>query len=66
MSDLNSAASAALNVVFIEADAINYTGEILVMGKVTHKSSGGIVLPEHQDCAPAPPSSFLLIPAASQ
>ena len=66
MSDLNSAASAALNVVFIEADAINYTGEILVMGKVTHGSSGGIVLPEHQDCAPAPPSTFLLIPAASQ
>jgi probable HAF family extracellular repeat protein len=66
MTDLNSAASAALNVVFIEAHAINYTGEILVMGKVTHGSNGGIVLPEHQDCAPAPPSSFLLIPAASQ
>jgi hypothetical protein len=66
MTDLNSAASTALNVVFIEAHAINYTGEILVMGKVTHGSNGGIVLPEHQDCAPAPPSSFLLIPAASQ
>ncbi len=67
MSDLNSAASTALNVVFIEADAINYTGEILVMGKVTPamNMSGGTV-PQHQDCAPAPPSTFLLIPAASQ
>jgi len=56
ISDLNSAASAGLGVVFVEADAINYTGEILVMGKT-------IALPEHQDCAPAPPSTFLLIPA---
>ena len=59
MTDLNSAASTALSVVFIEAHAINYTGEILAMGKI-------IALPEHQDCAPAPPSSFLLIPTASQ
>ena len=67
MTDLNSAASTALSVVFIEAHAINYTGEILVMGKVTPamNMSGGTV-PEHQDCAPAPPSTFLLIPAASQ
>ena len=58
MSDLNSAASAGLGVVFVEAHAINYTGEILVMGKTTQ----GTALPEHQDCAPAPPSTFLLIP----
>ena len=55
MSDLNSAASAGLGVVFVEADAINYTGEILVMGGRTASH-----------CAPAPPSSFLLIPATSQ
>jgi len=52
MSDLNSAASAGLGVVFVEALAINYTGEILVMG-------GGTA----SHCAPAPPSSFLLTPA---
>ena len=32
MRDLNSAASVTLGVVFVEAQAINYTGEILVMG----------------------------------
>jgi len=53
--------------VFIEAHAINYTGEIFVMGKAAPavNASGGTV-PEHQDCAPAPPSSFLLTPAASK
>ena len=55
MTDLNSAASTALSVVFIEAHAINYTGEILAMGSRTASH-----------CAPAPPSSFLLIPAVSQ
>jgi probable HAF family extracellular repeat protein len=64
MTDLNSAASAGLGVVFMEAHAINSTGEIVVMGKAT--SEGGITLPEHQDCAPAPPSTFLLIPAPAQ
>jgi probable HAF family extracellular repeat protein len=64
MTDLNSAASTALSVVFIEADAINYTGEILVMGSVTHESNGsGETGPL---CAPAPRSSFLLTPAASK
>jgi len=66
MTDLNSAASAALGVVFVEAHAINSTGQILVMGKPTPGSSGGIALPEHQDCAPAPPSTFLLIPNPAQ
>jgi probable HAF family extracellular repeat protein len=59
MTDLNSAASAALGVVFVEAHSITSTGQILVMGNVT-------ALPEHEDCAPAPPSTFLLTPAASQ
>jgi probable HAF family extracellular repeat protein len=63
MTDLNSAASADLGVVFVEAHAINSTGEILVMGK---NASGGSALPEHQDCAPAPPSTFLLIPTPAQ
>jgi probable HAF family extracellular repeat protein len=64
MTDLNSAASAALGVVFVEARAINKTGEILVMGKNTHlmNADGGMALPEHDDCAPAPPLTFLLIP----
>jgi probable HAF family extracellular repeat protein len=66
MTDLNSAASAGLGVVFMEAHAINSTGEILVMGKATPEPSGGITLLEHQDCAPAPPSTFLLIPAPAQ
>jgi len=66
MTDLNSAASASLGVVFMEAHAINSTGEIVVMGKATSGLSGGITLPEHQDCAPAPPSTFLLIPAPAQ
>jgi len=65
MTDLNSAASAGLGVVFMEAHAINSTGEILVMG-ATPEQSGGIALPEHQDCAPAPPSTFLLIPTPAQ
>jgi probable HAF family extracellular repeat protein len=60
MTDLNSAASADLGVLFVEAHAINYTGEILVMGKA--KPSGGTGVPENHDCAPAPPSTLLLIP----
>jgi probable HAF family extracellular repeat protein len=66
MTDLNSAASTALSVVFIVAHAINNTGQIVVMGKVTPamNASGGTV-PEHQDCTPAPPYSFLLTPTAS-
>jgi probable HAF family extracellular repeat protein len=61
MRDLNSAAPVTLGVVFVEAHAINYTGEILVMGGATHQSNGsGQTAPR---CAPAPPSSFLLTPA---
>ncbi len=64
MRDLNSTASATFGVVFVEAHAINYRGEILVMGKAMHESngSGETASSEHDDCAPAPPSTFLLTP----
>jgi probable HAF family extracellular repeat protein len=62
MRDLNSAASVTLGVVFVEAHAINNTGKILVMGGATHESHGsGEAAPQ---CAPAPPSSFLLTPGS--
>ena len=68
MKDLNSAASTNLGVAFIEAHAINNLGQILVMGKSTLElnASGGTAVQEHDDCAPAPPSTFLLIPTAAQ
>src|SRR6266480_1582970 len=62
MRDLNSAASMTSGAVFVEAHAINNAGQIVVMG-MAMQSSGGTA---HQDCAPAPPSSFLLTPAASR
>jgi hypothetical protein len=37
MRDLNSAASAALGVVLIEAHAINSKGEIIATGRSTHE-----------------------------
>ena len=62
MKELNSAASADLGVIFIEAHAINNLGQVLVMGKSAQdlNSSGGTA--PHDDCAPAPPSTFLLLP----
>jgi len=67
MIDLNNAATAALGVLFVEAHAINNTGEILAMGKSTPvlDASGGTAPPDHDDCAPAPPSTFLLVPTIS-
>jgi len=62
MSDLNSAASAALGVVFVEAQAINSTGEILVMGKAAQEAAA----PDEHICAPAAPLSFVLIPVAAK
>ena len=65
MRDLNSAASAAsvtLGVVFVEAHAINSTGQILVMGSSGAHGSHGSDEAAPQ-CAPAPPSSFLLTPS---
>src|SRR6266576_895285 len=62
MRDLNSAASVTFGVVFVEAHAINHTGQILVMGSAMHEAHGsGEAAPQ---CAPAPPSSFLLTPAS--
>jgi len=62
MRDLNSATPLASGVVFVEAHAINNAGQILVMGSPMHGShgSGHAAL----QCAPAPPSSFLLTPAS--
>lgn len=64
MRDLNSAASADLGVIFVEAHAINNLGQILVMGKNTHEMnpSGETALARNDDCAPAPPLTFLFIP----
>jgi probable HAF family extracellular repeat protein len=62
MRDLNSTASVTPGVVFIEAHAINNAGQILVMGSAMHEShSSGEAAAQ---CAPAPPSSFLLTPAS--
>jgi probable HAF family extracellular repeat protein len=62
MRDLNSAASVTLGVVFIEAHAINDKGQILVMGSAMHHFHGSGEAASQ--CAPAPPSSFLLTPAS--
>jgi len=60
MRDLNSEASMTLGVVFVEAHAINYAGQILVMGGAMHESNGSGEAASQ--CAPAPPSSYLLTP----
>jgi len=64
MKDLNDALSTDLHVVFFEARAINYKGQILAMGKDAHDSGlhGETATPQEHDCAPAPPSMFLLTP----
>ena len=62
MRDLNSAASVTLGVVFVEAHAINYAGQILVMGGAMHESNGSGEAASQ--CAPAPPSSYLLRPVS--
>jgi probable HAF family extracellular repeat protein len=58
MRDLNSEASMTSDAVFVEAHAINNAGQILVMGSPMDHMSGEAA----QQCAPAPPSSFLLTP----
>jgi probable HAF family extracellular repeat protein len=62
MRDLNSAVSMPSGAVFVEAHAINNVGQILVMGSPMHEShmSGEAT----EQCAPAPPSSFLLTPTS--
>ena len=66
IADLNSADSAALGFVFIEAHAINARGQILAMGQSASDSvmSSGMSFEHNQVCAPAPPSSFLLTPVS--
>jgi probable HAF family extracellular repeat protein len=62
MRDLNSAASMPSDAVFVEAHAVNNVGQIIVMGSPMHEShmNGEAAL----QCAPAPPSSFLLTPVS--
>ena len=62
MKDLNSTVSVTSGVVFVEAHAINNTGQILVMGSPMQESHGSHEAAPH--CAPAPPSSFLLTPVS--
>jgi probable HAF family extracellular repeat protein len=63
MRDLNSAASVTFGVVFVEAHAINNTGQVLVMGSAMHEAHGsGEAAPQ---CAPAPASSCLLSPGSN-
>jgi probable HAF family extracellular repeat protein len=69
MMDLNSAASVPPGVVFVEAHAINSSGNILALGKMseqhaTQTSQNDVVHPD--DCAAAPPASFLLIPTLAK
>jgi probable HAF family extracellular repeat protein len=68
ITDLNSAESINLDVVFIEAHAINYKGEIIATGRVMHEldASGYTVATDAQQCAPAPPSTFLLTPVSAK
>ena len=66
MIDLNNAGSINLDVEFVEAHAINEKGEILATGRIMHEMdpSGQMVASDPQKCAPAPPSTFLLVPVA--
>jgi len=66
MVDLNNRGSADLDVIFIEAHAINSRGQILVMGISTDEGEmkGLTASRDNQHCAPAPPSTFLLTPTA--
>jgi hypothetical protein len=48
--------------VFVEAHAINNRGQIVVMGSPMHDAHGSSE--GASQCAPAPPSSFLLTPAS--
>ncbi len=74
VEDLNDAVSTDIQVILVEAHAINGKGQIVVMGTggpvsattggtavdIAHTTHGSAV---HQ-CAPAPESTFLLTPAA--
>jgi probable HAF family extracellular repeat protein len=62
MRDLNSVASVTSGAVFVEAEAINNVGQILVMGGPMHESH--MIGEATSLCAPAPPSSYLLTPVS--
>ena len=67
MVDLNNASSADLGIVLFEAHAINDKGQILAMGdsrEITVDTVSGATA--HEDCAPAPPSTFLLTPTTTR
>jgi probable HAF family extracellular repeat protein len=68
MTDLNSAESINLDVVFFEAHALNGKGAIIASGRVMHEmdASGHTVATDAQQCAPAPPSMFLLTPTPAK
>ena len=68
MTDLNNASSADLDRVLFEAHAINDKGQIIAMGKNSSDGTMGDMLasPQHEECAPAPPASFLLTPIAAK
>jgi probable HAF family extracellular repeat protein len=67
MIDLNNASSVDLGVVLFEAHAINDKGQIIAMGEgnreITIDAVSGATA--HEDCAPAPPSTFLLTPVST-
>ena len=62
MTDLNSAASVGLGVVFAEAHAINNAGQILILGKSMPAADSSRGTRSHHDCAVAPATAFLLTP----
>jgi probable HAF family extracellular repeat protein len=59
MTDLNNASSVDLDLVLFEAHAINNKGQIIAMG-------GPVASVGHEECAPAPPASFLLTPISAK
>jgi probable HAF family extracellular repeat protein len=68
MVDLNNASSANLGIVLFEAHAINDKGQIIAMGEgnreITIDTVSGATA--HEDCAPAPPATFLLTPTTTR
>jgi hypothetical protein len=52
----------------MEAHAINGKGAIIASGRVMHEmdGSGHTVATDAQQCAPAPPSTFLLTPVVAK
>ena len=68
MTDLNSAASVGLGVVFAEAHADQQRWSVsLILGKaMPDADSSGKTAQSHHDCAVAPATAFLLTPAPAQ